>query len=901
MIEALNELSQHWFSLILRASVHGGVALAGIAALSFVFRRTTTPAWVENWLWRLGFAKCLVLLLLFQPIAIAVLPPPVLAPPLLERTASSHSISSIDANPMVISDHPKSTDNLIDSAAVATLNVAAVDHAVVSTARNNHRQRSISWQTVLMIGWLAIVVSNGILLLRQYLQCIGLPRRRVDAPHLHKLARSLSTQLRVPVPRLAVSDNISGPALIGLWDPTIVFSSASLAQCSESQHRAVIAHELAHLRRHDLGWNLLSAIAKALFFFHPLVWLATHRHRVTSEMACDNLAIGITQATPAEYAGDLLRLAMIHSDSFPHEHQLGCASVTGSTQTLKQRITAMKRSHQPSPRRVMLYVTLIGSLAVMGVAPWQLVPRAAAADEEPIKSPAENMDFEQGSPDSGATHWGGGGEGYQLELDDEVVHAGKQSARITGIASSGFGTFTQCVDAESLRGQRIALSGFLKSDLTPNADGGLWMRVDGGDQAIEFDNMADRRVEGETDWKKYQVVLDVPEKATRICFGFLMRGKGKLWGDRFQLDAVSKLGQGMPTTGVDTTSPPFARPTDIVNADFELAAQSKHEFARGWSGGGPGYELTRDESNQHSGKASGKIKHIDPQGRAGTFTQMIAADQYRGKRVRYSGYLKCDQAKSAGLWMRVDGQDRKVLAFDNMQRRPVSGTQDWERYEIVLDVSADAEAIAFGFLLIGEGTLWADDLELSSVGEAGTGKTTTGFDPTKVARPTDLVNGDFEAKSPIAAAKPDRWGGGGRGYELSRDEDEHHSGTASGKITRLDESGVFGTYTQMFPAEKYAGKRIRFTGYLKTKDATKAGLWMRIDGDKRQVLGFDNMSNRAVKRDTEWTQYSVVLDVPDSAKFIAMGFLLSGEGTVWGDDLSLSAIDKADAETTNLR
>ena len=70
-----------------------------------------------------------------------------------------------------------------------------------------------------------------------------------------------------------------------------------------------------------------------------------------------------------------------------------------------------------------------------------------------------------------------------------------------------------------------------------------------------------------------------------------------------------------------------------------------------------------------------------------------------------------------GLWRRVDGRDAGpggMLAFDNMHDRPVTGTTDWARHEIVLDVSEEAEAVFFGMLLNGKGTAWVDDLKLEA-------------------------------------------------------------------------------------------------------------------------------------------------------------------------------------------
>src|SRR5262249_6901166 len=96
-------------------------------------------------------------------------------------------------------------------------------------------------------------------------------------------------------------------------------------------------------------------------------------------------------------------------------------------------------------------------------------------------------------------------------------------------------------------------------------------------------------------------------------------------------------------------------------------------------------------------------------------TQLIKADTYRGRRVRLAGFLKTrDVVDWSGLWLRVDGPN-STLAFDNMASRPVKGTTDWTRYEVVLDVPEAAVRLAFGPLLVGAGQVWADDLSLDVV------------------------------------------------------------------------------------------------------------------------------------------------------------------------------------------
>jgi hypothetical protein len=96
--------------------------------------------------------------------------------------------------------------------------------------------------------------------------------------------------------------------------------------------------------------------------------------------------------------------------------------------------------------------------------------------------------------------------------------------------------------------------------------------------------------------------------------------------------------------------------------------------------------------------------------------QGFRADAYRGKRVRLSGYVMTrDVADAAGLWMDVQGGGGST-GFDNMQNRPIRGTSDWTRYDVVLDVPANSAGIGFGFLLQGRGRAWVDDLRLDVVG-----------------------------------------------------------------------------------------------------------------------------------------------------------------------------------------
>jgi hypothetical protein len=110
------------------------------------------------------------------------------------------------------------------------------------------------------------------------------------------------------------------------------------------------------------------------------------------------------------------------------------------------------------------------------------------------------------------------------------------------------------------------------------------------------------------------------------------------------------------------------------------------------------------------------FSHPVPAGKYfGTMMQSISAQDYRGKRIQLSGMLRTNSAGGGALWMRIVNAEGKVLGFDNMDSRQLTGTRDWEKHFIVLDVPADGAEIDFGFLLDGRGEVDATELALNEV------------------------------------------------------------------------------------------------------------------------------------------------------------------------------------------
>ncbi len=99
---------------------------------------------------------------------------------------------------------------------------------------------------------------------------------------------------------------------------------------------------------------------------------------------------------------------------------------------------------------------------------------------------------------------------------------------------------------------------------------------------------------------------------------------------------------------------------------------------------------------------------------------------------------------------------------------------------------------------------------------------------------------------------------------------------------------AFGGATASFPVKPAAGKRARFSGYIKTERVTNgyAGLWWRVDGASG-VLAFANLENRAPVGTTDWKRYELEIPIAADARNINFGALLSGNGTAWFDSLAV--------------
>lgn len=168
-----------------------------------------------------------------------------------------------------------------------------------------------AWMPALVLAWSAGV---GLMSLRL---CLGLVwvaklrRQAVAAPaiwqaRLDALAQRMGLQRRPP---LKLHAGLASPVTVGFWRPVILLPAALLSGMPVALLEALLAHELAHVRRWDYLVNLLQSVAEALLFFHPVVWWLSARMRAEREQVADALAAQALQ-DPQQLATALHALSL---------------------------------------------------------------------------------------------------------------------------------------------------------------------------------------------------------------------------------------------------------------------------------------------------------------------------------------------------------------------------------------------------------------------------------------------------------------------------------------------------------------------------------------------------------------------------------------------------------------
>ena len=175
----------------------------------------------------------------------------------------------------------------------------------------------VPWMPLVVFVWMCGVLLLSLRLATGWLWVQAMKRHRATpaADTWQQTARKLARQLHIGRPvRLLESGAVGVPTVIGWLRPVVLLPISALAALSPRQVEAILAHELAHIRRHDYLVNLLQTLVETLLFYHPAVWWLSRRIRAERENCCDDLAVSLC-GDPYAYAKALADLEELRGTS----------------------------------------------------------------------------------------------------------------------------------------------------------------------------------------------------------------------------------------------------------------------------------------------------------------------------------------------------------------------------------------------------------------------------------------------------------------------------------------------------------------------------------------------------------------------------------------------------------
>lgn len=223
---------------------------------------------------------------------------------------------------------------------------------------------SLNWQGFVLLSWVAVVLALSMLLLQRSFFVRDLVAQAQDADEAMQDTLS-DCRSRVGM-RHGVSLKLSAlagsPAACGLFHPVILIPQTLAPRLESHDLEAVLLHELAHIKRHDLWINLAQTLLQIVYFYNPLLWLANMMIRRTREQAVDEAVLVAMGDTAQQYPETLVNIAKLAFRRRP-ALSLRLVGVVESKSALSARIRHMLT--RPIPRTARLGALGLAAIALL--------------------------------------------------------------------------------------------------------------------------------------------------------------------------------------------------------------------------------------------------------------------------------------------------------------------------------------------------------------------------------------------------------------------------------------------------------------------------------------------------------------------------------------------------------
>lgn len=243
----------------------------------------------------------------------------------------------------------------------------------------------ITWQAVVFLIWLVGLLVLSVLLFQRFLFVKSLLAQSDKADvRLDETLQQCCGQVGIRGNiELRLSKNMLSPAACGLFNPVILMPASLLESLSKEKLRAVLIHELAHIKRGDLWVNFLQTLLQIAYFYNPLLWFANAVVRSIREKAVDEMVLTTLGDEAGSYSSTLIDIAEI-AFSRPH-FSLRLIGVIESKKALTSRIKHILS--RPFPKSTELGMAGLVAIFIAGVV---LLPMAKAGLDDKYKKVFNN-------------------------------------------------------------------------------------------------------------------------------------------------------------------------------------------------------------------------------------------------------------------------------------------------------------------------------------------------------------------------------------------------------------------------------------------------------------------------------------------------------------------------------
>lgn len=196
---------------------------------------------------------------------------------------------------------PMEMTTIAPSLELTSETVAAPDQLVTALAAKTRHEDLMLW---LVQAWFVGVMLLSVRTAGGLLWLSRTRRGEIEPLSEEMLRQCLVLQERMGLKRhirYGQSSSLDSPVVLGWFRPIVIVTTQAMTGLTPQQLQAIIAHELAHIRRYDAFVNLFQVVAEMLLFYHPAVWWVSRRIRVEREVCCDHEALAAC-GEPVSYA-----------------------------------------------------------------------------------------------------------------------------------------------------------------------------------------------------------------------------------------------------------------------------------------------------------------------------------------------------------------------------------------------------------------------------------------------------------------------------------------------------------------------------------------------------------------------------------------------------------------------